>query len=174
MFSMYQVNAAHQETLEESVGRLCGGWRWGGWWWVRKKRAPVRDHERDIVQNRPYSLFVDKWISMLINWDTDMTENCGECGIIPTRPPYTPTTVGLVPRVWSIPSTAPRAPQPPSVRLQVPLFSVLAEGVPLKFLCFRTKAPHHAAHLHHAPQPTVSLWESISHCPLSTVCTVCT
>lgn len=82
-----------------AVGRMVGG--------EEKKRAPVSDHERDIVQNRLYSPFVDKWISMLIKWDTDMSENCGECGIILTRSPYTPTTVVPVPRVWSIPSTPP-------------------------------------------------------------------
>lgn len=150
MSSMYQMKAAHLETLEESVGWLCGGWQWGGWWWVKKKRAPMRDHERDIVQNRPYSPFVDKWISMLINWDTDMSENCGECGIILSGSPYTPTTVVLVPHVWSIPSTPhpnERAPQPSIVRLQVPLFSLLAEGVPLNFFfCVlelkRRTAPH--------------------------------
>lgn len=57
------------------------------------EKGPARDHERDIVQNRPYSAFVDKWIFMLINSDTDMSENCGECGIILTPQPYTPTTV---------------------------------------------------------------------------------
>lgn len=131
MFLRYQGNAAHPETLEESVGRLCGGWRWGG----GKKEPPRETMKRDIVQNRPYTPFVDKWISMLINWDADMSENCGECGIILPHPLYTPTTVVRV-----------CGPPPfPIVRLQVPFFSFLAEGVPLKFLCFRTKrrtAPH--------------------------------
>lgn len=66
----------------ESVGWLCG-----------RKKGPARDHERDIVHYGPYSSFVDKWIFMLINWDTDMSENCGECGIILTPRPYTWTTV---------------------------------------------------------------------------------
>lgn len=66
------------------------GVSWVALWY---KKGPARDHERDIVQNRPYSSFVDKWIFMLINWDTDMSENCGECGIIPTPRPYTRTTV---------------------------------------------------------------------------------
>lgn len=57
------------------------------------QKGPTRDHERDIVQYGPYSSFVDKWIFMLINWDTDMSENCGECGIILTSRPYTWTTV---------------------------------------------------------------------------------
>lgn len=137
-----------------------------------KKRAPARDHERDIVQNRPYSPFVDKWISMLINWDTDMSENCGECGIIPTRPPYTPTTVVPGPRVWSTPQHHTSTPTPNCPAAGSPLFSP-HRRCSAKILVFRNKAPHRAAHLHRAPQPTVSLWESISHCPLSTVCTVC-
>lgn len=56
-------------------------------------KGPARDHERDIVQYGAYSSFVDKWIFMLINSDTDMSENCGECGIILTPRPYTWTTV---------------------------------------------------------------------------------
>lgn len=68
--------------VAESVGRLCG-----------RKKGPVRVHERDIVQYGPYSSFVDKWIFMLINWDSDMSENCGKCGIILTARPYTQTTV---------------------------------------------------------------------------------
>jgi len=58
-----------------------------------KRRACEGDHERDIVQYGPESSFVDKWIFMLINWDTDMSEHCGECGIILTPRPYTRTTV---------------------------------------------------------------------------------
>lgn len=68
--------------VAESVGWLCG-----------QKKGPARNHERDIVQYGPYSAFVDKWISMLIKSDSDMSENCGECGIILTARPYTWTTV---------------------------------------------------------------------------------
>lgn len=57
------------------------------------KKGPARDHERDIVRCGAYSSFVDKWIFMLIKWDSDMSENCGECGIILTAWPYTRTTV---------------------------------------------------------------------------------
>lgn len=60
--------------VAESVGRLCGP--------KKKKKGPTRDHERDIVLHRPYSCFVDKWIFMLIKWDSNMSENCGECGIM--------------------------------------------------------------------------------------------
>lgn len=38
---------------------------------------------------------------MLLNADTDMSENCGECGIIPTPEPHTPTTVVFT-CVWSV------------------------------------------------------------------------
>lgn len=74
----YQMNVAYYRHAGVSWAALC-----------YKKR----DHERDIVQNRPYSSFVDKWIFMLINSDTDMSENCGECGIILSPRPYTRTTV---------------------------------------------------------------------------------
>lgn len=37
---------------------------------------------------------------MLINADIDMSENCGECGIILTPEPYTRTTV-VFKCVWS-------------------------------------------------------------------------
>lgn len=47
------------------------------------------DHERDIVRHRPYSCFVDKWIFMLLKWDSNMSENCGECGIILSVRSYT-------------------------------------------------------------------------------------
>lgn len=67
-----------------------GGVSWVALW---TKKGPARDHERDIVQYGPYSSFVDKWIFMLINSDTDMSENCGECGIILTSQPYTWTTL---------------------------------------------------------------------------------
>lgn len=76
--------------VAESVGWLCGP----------KKKSLQGDHKRDIVQNRPYSSFVDKWIFMLINANTDMSENCGECGIILTPEPYTRTTV-VFKCVWS-------------------------------------------------------------------------
>lgn len=56
---------------------------------MNKKRGSARDHERDIVKYRPYSSFVDKWIFMLINWDSNMSENCGECGIALSIRPYT-------------------------------------------------------------------------------------
>lgn len=85
LMSPYQMNVAYYETWRSQLGGFVDE---GG-----KKGRPARDHERDIVQNRPYSSFVDKWIFMLINSDTDMSENCGECGIILTPPPYTPTTV---------------------------------------------------------------------------------
>lgn len=65
------------------------------------EKGPARDHERDIVQNRAYSAFVDKWISMLINSDTDMSENCGECGIILT-PLAAHTDNCSFKRVWSV------------------------------------------------------------------------
>lgn len=77
----YQMNVAYYRR---------GGVSWVALW---TKKGPARDHERDIVQYRPYSSFVDKWIFMLINSDTDMSENCGECGIILTPRPYTWTTV---------------------------------------------------------------------------------
>lgn len=67
-----------------------GGVSWVALW---TKKGPARNHERDIVQYGPYSSFVDKWIFMLINSDTDMSENCGECGIILTPRLYTRTTV---------------------------------------------------------------------------------
>lgn len=67
-----------------------GGVSWAALW---TGEGLQRDHERDIVQYGPHSSFVDKWIFMLINSDTDMSENCGECGIILTPRPYTRTTV---------------------------------------------------------------------------------
>lgn len=72
----------------ESVGWLCGPKE-------KKKEGPASHYERDIVPHRPYSSFVDKWIFMLIKWDTDMSENCGECGIILTIRSYTRITVVL-------------------------------------------------------------------------------
>lgn len=85
LMSPYQMNAAYYETWRSQLGGFVDE--------GEGKGRPARDHERDIVQNRPYSSFVDKWIFMLINSDTDVSENCGECGIILTPPPYTPTTV---------------------------------------------------------------------------------
>lgn len=67
-----------------------GGVSWAALW---TSEGLQRDHERDIVQYGPRSSFADKWIFMLINSDTDMSENCGECGIILTPRPYTRTTV---------------------------------------------------------------------------------
>lgn len=68
----YQMNVAYYRR---------GGVSWAALW---TKEGPARAHERDIVQYGPYSSFVDKWIFMLIKSDTDMSENCGECGIILT------------------------------------------------------------------------------------------
>lgn len=50
--------------------------------WIKKE--PTRHSERDIVQQGPLSPFVDKWIFMLLTWDSDRSENCGKCGIIPS------------------------------------------------------------------------------------------
>ncbi len=82
-------------SLDVSISNECGLLQT---WWSQlggfvDQKGPARDHERDIVQYGPYSSFVDKWIFMLINSDTDMSENCGECGIILTPRPYTWTTV---------------------------------------------------------------------------------
>lgn len=81
LMCLYQMNVAYYRR---------GGVSWVALW---TKKGPARNHERDIVQYGPYSSFVDKWIFMLINSDTDMSENCGECGIILTPRPYTRTTV---------------------------------------------------------------------------------
>ncbi len=82
-------------SLDVSISNECGLLQT---WWSQlggfvDEKGPARDHERDIVQYGPYSSFVDKWIFMLINSDTDMSENCGECGIILTPRSYTWTTV---------------------------------------------------------------------------------
>lgn len=82
-------------SLDVSISNECGLLQT---WWSQlggfvDEKGPARDHERDIVQYGPYSSFVDKWIFMLINSDSDMSENCGECGIILTPRPYTWTTV---------------------------------------------------------------------------------
>lgn len=84
-------------SLDVSISNECGLLRTRrsqlGGFVDKKKKGPARDHERDIVQYGAYSAFVDKWISMLIKSDTDMSENCGECGITPTARPDTRTTV---------------------------------------------------------------------------------
>lgn len=67
-----------------------GGVSWAALW---TQKGPARDHERDIVRCGPHSAFVDKWIFMLIKSHSDMSENCGKCGIILTARPYTRTTV---------------------------------------------------------------------------------
>lgn len=73
-----------------------GGVSWVALWTKKKKKkGPASHYERDIVPHRPYSSFVDKWIFMLIKWDTDMSEKCGECGIILTIRSYTWITVVL-------------------------------------------------------------------------------
>lgn len=83
--------------LDVSVSNECGllgTWpsQLGGF---VDSRGPASDHERDIVQYGAYSAFVDKWIFMLIKSDSDMSENCGECGIILTARSNTRTTVVL-------------------------------------------------------------------------------
>lgn len=80
------------KLLDMSISNECGllqTWRSQLGGFVKKKRGSARDHERDIVKYRPYSSFVDKWIFMLINWDSNMSENCGECGIALSICPYT-------------------------------------------------------------------------------------
>lgn len=80
------------KLLDMSISNECGllqTWRSQLGGFVNKKRGSARDHERDIVKYRPYSSFVDKWIFMLINWDSNMSENCGECGIALSIRPYT-------------------------------------------------------------------------------------
>lgn len=75
-----QSNISHDLSISSECG-LLGMWQSQLGGFVDQKKPP-RDHKRDIVQNRPYSSFVDKWIFMLINRDTVMSENCGECGFI--------------------------------------------------------------------------------------------
>lgn len=82
---LYQMNVAYYRRA---------GVSWVALWTKR------RGHERDIVQYRAYSSFVDKWISMLIKGDSDMSEHCGECGIILTAWPYTWRAV-VFKCVWS-------------------------------------------------------------------------
>lgn len=88
-------------SLDVSISNACGLLQT---WWSqlggfvdqkKKKKGPASHYERDIVPHRPYSSFVDKWIFMLIKWDTDMSEKCGECGIILTIRSYTWITVVL-------------------------------------------------------------------------------
>lgn len=88
LMCLYQMNVAYYRR---------DGVSWVALW--TQKRGPARDHERDIVHCGPYSCFVDKWIFMLIKWDSGVNENCGECGIILTIRPNTRRSVDS--SVWS-------------------------------------------------------------------------